>query len=234
MAHQDGRCATDGETIYVSNAAGCSDTAAGAGTAAQPFCTLEPAAKGVSSSRDVVLIRGAVLAGATAFASATESSIVGQLGGSIASVGPNALHVGTGGKLFARDVSVSAVAGVGILAETGSVLRLEHATVANSSKGGIQLSGGAFDISNSTITGNGPGTDGGFFWGGIDIQFPPAGGPARLNLVTVTNNKASGIVCSAVVTGTGVLASGNSGGDVGPSCGFSACAGAGATCGAQP
>jgi hypothetical protein len=233
MAHQDGRCATDAETMYVSMTGACSET--GAGTATQPFCTLDPAAKGVSSTRDLVVVRGAVVAATSAFSSASESSVIGQQNASVgAAVGPNAMHLAVGSKLYVRDVSITALAGVGVVTEANSVLRLQHVTVANSMMGGIQLGAGAFDISKSTVTGNGPGTDGAFFWGGIDIQFPPAAGPTRLTLVTVSNNKASGVVCSAAVNGSGVLASGNSGGDVGPNCGFSACSTSSATCGAQP
>jgi hypothetical protein len=233
MAHQDGRCATDAETMYVSMTSACSET--GAGTAAQPFCTLDPAAKAVSSTRDLVVVRGAVVAATSAFSSSTESTIVGQQTAAVVSaVGPNAMHLAVSGKLYVRDTSITAVAGVGVYAEPGSVLRLARVTVANSGKGGVQLSGGAFDISDSIVTGNGPGTEGASFWGGIDIQFPPSTGPTRLNLVTVTNNKSIGVLCSAGVTGAGVLATGNNGGDVGPSCGFASCASASGTCGAQP
>jgi hypothetical protein len=235
MAHQNGRCATDAETLYVSNVAGCSDTATGAGTAVLPFCTLDPAAKGVNGMRDVVVVRGAVGAAASAFSSSTESTIIGkQTAAIVSALGPNALHVAPGGKLFARDVTITAVVGVGISADNGSTLRLDRVTVLNSSQGGISLNGAAFDISNSTATGNGPGTEGASFWGGIDIQFPPPAGPKRLNLVTVTNNKAVGVLCSAGVMAAGALATGNSGGDVGPLCGFASCGPAGASCGAQP
>jgi hypothetical protein len=233
MSHQDGRCATDAETFYVSSQTGCSDTGANAGTSAAPFCTLDPAAKGAGGDRSVVVVRGGVSAGTTAVGGSSEVSIIGQQSAVIAAaVGPNALHLSSGKKLYVRDVSITAVLGVGILAESTSTLRLEHVTVSNSAKGGIQV-GGAFDIANSTITGNGPGSDGGFFWGGIDVQFPPAGGPSRLNLVTVSNNKSSGVTCSSAITGTGVLAMGN-GGDISATCGFASCPTAGPTCGAQP
>lgn len=233
MAHQDGRCATDGEAIYVSNASGCSDTATGAGTAAQPFCTLEPAAKAVSSTRDLVVVRGAVTAATSAFSTSSESSIVGQQSAVIASVGASALQLALGSKLYARDVSITAVSGVGVMTGASSALRLEHVTVANSSKGGIQVGGGAFDISNSTISGNGPGADGAVSWGGIYVQFPPPTGPARLRLVTLTDNKAAGITCTTAITGTGVFAARN-GVDINSTCGFAACSPASATCGAQP
>ncbi len=65
---------------------------------------------------------------------------------------------------------------------------------------------------------------------------PPAGGAKSLQLVTVQNNKNTGITCSASsMTGaTGVLATGNTGSDIAPACNFTSCSPASATCGAQP
>jgi hypothetical protein len=235
MAHQNGRCATDAETFYVSNVAGCSDTATGAGTATMPFCTLEPAAMQVGGSRTVIVVRGSVLAPTSAIGGPSEVSLVGQQTARVLSpLGPNALHISATNKLYARGVSITADSGVGVVADNTSTIRLDHVVVSNSAQGGISLGGAAFDISNTTVTGNGPGTEGASFWGGIDIQFPPSAGPKRLNFITVTNNKAVGILCSAGVMGAGALATGNSGGDVGPLCGFAPCALASASCGAQP
>jgi hypothetical protein len=199
-----------------------------------PFCSLEPAARDAGGSRALIVVRGSVLAPTSAIGGTSEISLVGQQTARVLSaLGSSALHLANSKKLYAREISVTALSGVGILADNSSTLRLDRVTVSNSSLGGIQL-GGAFDISNTTVTGNGRGTEGASFWGGIDIQFPSPGEPTRLNLVTVTNNNALGVLCSAGVTGAGVLASGNNGGDVGPLCGFSACATAGASCGAQP
>jgi hypothetical protein len=234
MAHQDGRCATDAETFYVSNVASCSDTATGAGAAAMPFCTLEPAAKDAGGSRTVIVVRGSVLAPMSAIGGTSEITLVGQqTARALSSLGSSALHVAASKKLYARGISVAALSGVGILADNGSTLRLDRVTVLNSSQGGISLNGASFDISNSTVTGNGPGTDGAVFWGGLYVQLPPPSGPARLNLVTVANNQGVGVTCTGSISGSGVLATGN-GGDISPTCGFSSCAAASATCGAQP
>jgi hypothetical protein len=176
-----------------------------------------------------------VLAPTSAFGSATEVSLIGQNTGSITSaLGSSAVHLASGAKVYARGIAVTAVNGVGLFAESGSTLRLDHVTVANSSKGGISLGGAAFDISNSTITGNGPGSDGAVSWGGIYIQLPPSGGPTRLNLVSVTNNKSIGVACTNPVASTTVLVSGNAGGDITTTCGFLSCGTPSATCGAQP
>ena len=161
-------------------------------------------------------------------------SIIGQQTALVGSVGAGAaLNVTTGREVYVRDLTVTALAGIGILTQSGSTLLLNHVTVSNSPKGGIQL-GGAFDISNSTITGNGPGSDGAFFWGGIDVQFPPAAGPSRLSLVTISNNKSIGVICTSGISATDTLSTGNAGGDISPTCGFASCGLAGATCGAQP
>lgn len=232
MAHQNGRCATDAETFYVVNQAGCDD--GGMGTAATPFCSMEPAAKQAGGSRSVIVVRGPVLAAMSNIGGTNEVSLVGQLSASLTSaLGPTGLHVATGKAFYGRSVTITAVNGIGVLAEPGSTVKLDGVTVSNSAKGGIQLSMAAFDIKNSTITGNGPGSDGTFFWGGIDVQFPPAGGPATLSSVTVSGNKSLGIACTGAVSATNVLVMGNPGGDVAPSCAFNSCAAAGPTCGAQ-
>jgi hypothetical protein len=235
MAHQDGRCATDAETFYVSSQTGCSDTGTNAGTSSMPFCTLDPAASAAGGTKSTVVVRGAVTAVAAAFGGSAEISVIGQQSGVVVSVGTSTLHVEPGKRLYVRALSVTAAAGVGIIADGMSTLRLERVTVSNSAKGGIHLAGASFDISNSTITGNGPGFDGAISWGGIYVQFPPTSGLSQLALMSITNNKAVGITCTGGITGSGVLASANSGGiDINPTCGFAPCATANATCGAQP
>jgi hypothetical protein len=200
-----------------------------------PFCSLEPAAKDAGGSRTVIVVRGGVTASMTPFGGASEISIVGQQSATIAAAAQSsAVHVAQGGKLYSRDTSITAVLGVGIVADNGSTLRMERVTVANSAKGGISLIGAAFDISNTKVTANGQGVDGGTFWGGIYIKFPPSSGPTRLNLVSVTSNMSIGISCTGTISGSGVLAASNAGGDISPTCGFSSCATASASCGAQP
>jgi hypothetical protein len=176
-----------------------------------------------------------VTAATSALGGTSEVSLIGQQNAAIAAAAqPSAVQVAQGRRLYARDLSITAVLGVGIVTGSGSQLRLNHVTVSNSSKGGIQILGGAFDISNTTVTGNGPAFQDTTAWGGILVQFPPAAGPAKFNLVSVTNNKSVGVVCTGAVIGSGVLATGNAAGDVIPSCGFSACATASPSCGAQP
>ena len=109
-------------------------------------------------------------------------------------------------------------------------------TVDSNRGGGILLNGAAFDIENTTITGNGPGQfTTGAVWGGILVNKPPAAGPTTLKFLTVQANQEIGVDCSAPVSGAdGVLASLNAGFDIISTCGFSSCGMASMTCGAQP
>ena len=236
MAHQDGRCATDGETIYVQMSSACSNSSGG--TSTTPFCGMDPALTAAGATRDLILVRGTVVNGTTSgFNCGTRQiSIVGQMSATVSGV--PAIHVASG-DLYVRAAKLSTGASIGCQADAGSILRLDHVLVTGNSAGGILLNGAAFDIENTTVTTNGPGTDStGATWGGIRIVSPPLSGPKMLNLVTVQNNNQVGVSCSASasVSGMGVLASGNAGGvDITTAnCGFSSCALASVTCGAQP
>jgi hypothetical protein len=61
MAHQDRRCASDAETIYVQFTPACtSDSILTAGTPTVPFCNLSPAVIALSMARRVIVVRGTV------------------------------------------------------------------------------------------------------------------------------------------------------------------------------
>ena len=229
MAHEDGRCATDSETIYVRNQAGCSDT--GPGTVATPFCSLGdggflsvPGDAGSGAGGELIVVRGAVTGASGAI---RRSSLVGQLGASITATGGYyGLRVYRGQSLYVRGVSVTAAGSVGIWADGFSDLKLDHVTVTKS-QGGVYV-GGTFDISNTTITANGPDTIIPFMgWSGI---FATGG---KLTLVTVSNNQGGGVTCAGPTTGMGVYATGNTV-DITPACGFASCPIPGPDCGAQP
>ena len=236
MSHLDGRCAANSETIYVQNSASCSDSGGTAGgTTTTPFCSMQPAPAIVSASRSVIVVRGNVAGGSSAFAS--NVSIVGQSSGAIlGSVYPS-LHV-SGGSTYARDLKLSSSGSMGLQADSGSTVKLEHLLVTSNATGGIQLDGAAFDIHNTTVSDNNMGTfsSGVILWAGILVNNPPSSGSKSLRLVTVQDNKNTGIVCSASsgTTATGVFATGNTGTDIGPACNFTSCSPASLTCGAQP
>jgi hypothetical protein len=234
MDHQDGRCATDAETIHVQKGGAC---AAGGGTAAAPLCGPQDAAAVLSPSRRLVVVRGAVdefdwsLSGG-------QVTVVGQnagaVPGTVAAVVSPGITV-SGGEVHIRGLTVSCTADVsdrGIVAQSGAVLRLNRVTVKNCAKGGIFVDGASFDIRNTTVTASGPGDVAGLLWGGIRVQSFPPTGPARFELVTIKDNKGPGVSCSGAVTGSGVLASGNPVADISPTCTIASCGSAGPTCGA--
>jgi hypothetical protein len=132
----------------------------------------------------------------------------------------------------------TAAGGMGVDAEMGTTLTMNSCTVTGNGAGGILLNTANFDIENTTITNNGPGTFMGLTtWGGILVNTPPASGPTKLNLLTVETNNQVGVSCSSDISAmvTGVLASSNAGGvQINPTCNFSSCATAGLACGAQP
>lgn len=170
---------------------------------------------GITVSAGDVLIRGLEVVG----------------GGSASSKG--IVASGSSTKLRLVGVKVSLGMGLGIQADNGADLVMDRCIVENNSRGGILIDHASFDIRNTTITSNGPGTLGAITWGGMLIS-EPASGLNQLQFLTVQNNKAIGISCSVAVSNMGVLASMNLTGDVNQTCGFSACSTASVTCGAQP
>jgi hypothetical protein len=228
MAHQDHRCATDAETIYIAR-----DVCAYAGpdgSVAHPFCGFDDSVSALSPSRKVMVVRGltANLQQPIA-ASLGQVSIIGQNDATLSGIRLS------GGSLYVRDVTVTAGSDVGISASNAATLRLEHVVVDRCAGGGILLDGAAFDIQNTTVTNSGPG-QGTTLWGGILVQSLLSGGTARLNLVTLEGNNPTGLWCQVGgLQGSGVFAANNTSGvDIGTSCNITACSSASATCGAQP
>jgi hypothetical protein len=231
MSHQDGRCASDAETVVVT-----------ATSSNLPSTS-------VTSGIHLVVIRGTVNGSLTwSLPTSPQMTIVGQSSGTtvptltgIASTTTETATIRvTGGDLYIRGLSVTA-GSPGIWATGGNILRLDHANVSNNTAGGILLDGAGFDIKNTTINNNGPNLFDSAF-GGIRIQNAPSGPtPTKsLTLTTISSNQLVGVSCA---TGTGsllttipnsVLTAGNNGGDIGGSCGFASCSSASATCGAQP
>ena len=241
MSHQDGRCADDAETVYVQAVSACSDSSGAggskpaAGTSAAPLCTLQAATSALSGMADLVVVRGTVTGATAAFAVPAKKklSVIGQMTAFIAGGGTSpAFHLASG-EAYLRDLKLTTAASIGCQADAGSLLRLDHVTVTGNVGGGILLDGAAFEIRNSTVSNNGAGVMGAVTWGGIFANNPPAAGPKTLDLLTVQSNLSPGITCSSAITGTGILASSNLGGDVISTCGFAPCTAASASCGAR-
>ena len=235
MSHQDGRCASDSEVIYVENRGGCASSALTpmAGSSGSPFCGPQFALDSLTTSRRVLVISGAVMGASwTPPSGATPITFVGRSAAAIAPGTGVGIRISGAAELYARDLVVRNSEQVGIIAEGGANLRLEHVIVDSNRGGGILVDSSAFDVKTSTITGNGPGQSaGGVVWGGIRIQTP--GTPSSLASVTVSNNQSAGLSCSDQINGVGVLAMGNAGGvQVTSACGITPCSPAGPTCGA--
>jgi hypothetical protein len=245
MAHQDGRCATDAETIYVANLTGCAATGTTGGTSSQPLCALQTAVSlmGTNASKHLVVLRSATdVVSAT---SATQVSIVGQGGAIIQTgVGNAGITLSGTGNLYARDLSVvgSSNSNIGISAGAGTTLRLERVKVLGNGGGGILLGGAAFDFDDVLVSGNGTGIDGSTTWSGIYVKaLPNAGSVTKLNFVSVVNNGSPGLDCTFAVPAVSgsnatVYAAGSGPGGVNiiPNCGIIACTPALAgTCGSS-
>ncbi|HVR60770.1 MAG TPA: hypothetical protein VMU50_02675 [Polyangia bacterium] len=229
LSHLGGRCAVESETIYIHADGSCSDT--GGGTADMPFCTMQPSIAAVGPTRDVIILRGNIVGPASAYSGgAQEISIIGQ---SSAVVSPGLRF--TGARAFVRDLKIGPSSTIGVQADGGSTLQLEHVVIDRAGGGGILIDGAAFSIRNTTVTNNGPGTAGAITWGGILINNPPAQGMAQLQLSTIQGNNPVGVSCSGMVTPTtNVLVTGNTSVQITLACGFSSCSAPSSTCGTQP
>jgi hypothetical protein len=229
----DGHCATDAETVYVQNTAGCSPTAP-AGTVGKPYCTAQAgvtAAVG-ATGKNVVALKGN-LVGFSVTAGSNPLIIVGK--GSVitpVAAGANGIDI-ISGTLSLKYLTVQGATGtnMGINVASGVSLSMTGCVVRNNPKGGILLNGAAFSIANTTITGNGQNTTAGALWGGIRVNSMPLTGAKSLSRVTIQNNTGPGISCFDVIQATGVLVSSNGSGDI-VDCGFTSCGASSTSCGA--
>lgn len=219
MSHTDGHCATDAETLYVENRAGCVMT--GGGTPAQPFCHPQPAvtlAVGGTSQRLVVLRGPAALRNFSATVPSGLLSVVGQ-SGALINGGPDVGIQVAGGEVYVRTLTVKSGSNIGVVVDAPGTLRMSRSTVEGNSGGGILINGGGFDITNTIVAGNGPGFTAGLgAWGGVAVQTPATGKPARFDHNTVVGNLATGLSCAAMVAAPGLIAHGNSALDISPPC----------------
>jgi hypothetical protein len=221
----DGHCATDAEVFYVQKTSNCP----GDGSLAQPLCAPQDAITAMTSARWILVLRGpdALDRLSIATSPANQVMVVGQDGAFISPGAGNGIQLSTGIKLFVRDMKVMGGAAVGVMASAGE-LHMDRCTVENNAKGGIQISAAGYDIVNTIIAKNGPGTDtGGVLWGGVRISSaPPAGAPYRFLNDTVADNNPSGVSCGISVPMSGLVFSGNVSADnVG--CTVTACCGTG-------
>jgi len=212
MFHQDGRCATDAETIYVKNFIGCSG---GAGTFNSPYCDSQAAINAVTPTARLIVMKGPatdVLSAISATPSGKQISIIGQSGATTATGVAVGVHI-TGGDIYIRGLTVANGGNDGIVVESGAILRMDRCIVKGNAGGGLLVQSGAnFDIANSIFDGNGPRTIGGLIkFGGVYLGgSAPKTGPNQFWFNTVVNNKATGVACAdATQALSGVLLTGS-------------------------
>lgn len=196
MNHDDGRCATAGETQKVQ-----SGDLQAAITAA------------VAGGKKVVLVTEA--SDRAVFGGPGKLSIIGKINVTkpVVAGGTKPALTLTGGEVFLRDLLVSnSTPGI---SATGATLRIASCEVKRNT-GGLLLNGSSFDLQSSEISENEIGTFGTSKWGGLLIIDP--GMPRRLSNVKVTNNKQTGIVCSNPIVLEQVTATGNVAENIAPEC----------------
>jgi hypothetical protein len=230
MSHQDGRCASDAETIYVQDTVGCSNTLASGGTAATPYCDSYVAIGAVSGTRRLIVVRGSA-AGFSYYTPGPQLTVVGQMKGFLLSGDTSScVIVSNGADLYMRDLIFYVDYNTNAVEAHAATLHLLRAVLFNSA-GGLLLDGSNFEIVDTILSGNMNGMFGSTSFGGILVNNPPATGPRKLERVSFKDgNRPTDIMCTAPITGLGVLAL-----DYGidPTCGISPCSPASANCGSS-
>jgi len=215
MKHQDGRCASDAETVVATS------------TSALP--------SSLASGKRLVIIRGSVSGTAAWNLPTSQVTIIGQNTGVLTGNGSAATMHLTGGDFYMRDLSITG-GSPGLWADGGAIARLDHVSVSNNAAGGILLDGAGFDIKNTTVNSNGANTAGAGAFGGIRIQNPPAT-PKMLSFSTVNDNQLIGVSCDSGTAvnplPTTVLVTQATGVPVAAVCAFTSCGAASSSCGAQ-
>ena len=228
---QDGRCASDAETIYVQNVTNCG-TGAGAGTAALPFCQPQEGINAVTTTRRVVAITGPAALGVWS-ASLTSSQPIYVIGRKnldspdIPIVSPGAADIGIhvmSGNVYIRGLKVQGV-GSGdpaptqpaIVVESGATIGLDRCIVMGSA-GGLAVNDGAgFDIANCVFAQNQPGSVGAAVFGGVYLgSVGTTGLSHRFWFNTIADNQQIGIACTSKSQSLDgcLLTTGNIGGQV--------------------
>jgi hypothetical protein len=212
MSHEDGRCATADETIYVKRDTSiCSMSRAAGGTKDVPYCLSQDGLDAMTAARRLVVMRGPDALTEFMFSQAgARVTVVGQ-GGAIVSPGA---HVGvqvSAGTVYLRDLTIKGGSDTGVVADGSGELHMDRCMVRSNTKGGIQVSGAGFEIINTIVDGNGStSTAGCGTWGGICVNAAGTLTVARFLNDTVVNNMGPGVACVGATTIiAGSIVSGN-------------------------
>lgn len=230
MGHEDGRCATAADTVFVENLSSKCAAGPGAGSAAMPFCGLQQGVDAAKAQgKPLVVLKGPGAVDRATWSGPGKVSVVGKAGALVrGGAGPG--FQATGGEVYLRDLKLEA-GDPGLKVTTGGTLRVDNARVVNNPGGGVLVEGGKLVLERTLVSGNGPAPFPA--WGGIFMQSPAPG--TRLERVSVTDNEISGISCSSAVAASGVLSTGHgnsAAANITPTCGFTSCGAPSANCGA--
>lgn len=211
MFHQDGRCATDSETIYVKNSSGCSG---GSGGPVTPFCQPQAAMDALvtslssSARKDLIVMTGGMILGTISTPSSglgsTQISIVGLQNPVIYAGADTGIYL-TSGSFYIRGVTVQGVATPpsteipsqpGIRINSGATLAMDRCYVTGCAGGLLIHNGAGFDIANSVFADNQAGTGDFGSFGGVALGKAGTGMPHRFWFNTIVNNAQIGVSCT--------------------------------------
>jgi hypothetical protein len=194
-----GGCATDAETIYVKNAAGCA-MGAGGGSQAMPYCQPAQAMAAITPERRVVVLRGpGALGGLVISATGAPVTVVGQMGAEIVPGALKGIDV-RAGDVYIRGVTVRDSEDTGVTVVGAATLRLSRCYIRRNKLGGMLVTGGAgFDVSNCVFEGNQAVVSGASVVGGGYFEAPAGDRPRLFRFNTVVGNMTTGVVCPATV-----------------------------------
>jgi len=218
MSHQDSRCASEAETIYVQNSTGCSG---GAGTVLSPYCRPQDGVNAVTTSKRVV-----VLTGGTALSefivTRSDSPLVSVIGRQNPMIGAGAANKGIHvqrGNVYLRGLRIegagTSAAEPGIVVESGATITMDRCYVMKNAGGLLVKDGAGFDIANSVFAKNESGNVGAAVFGGVYLGVAGVSLPHRFWFNTIAENGQFAIGCaSSTQQLSGMLFYNNAGGDV--------------------
>jgi hypothetical protein len=214
LLHLGGRCATEAETIFVEDKAGCVSAGATGGSAAAPYCTPQAGVEAATDGRRIVVLRGPKGLPAWTYAkSAFPLTVIGQQEARIAPGASVGVQLGSGADVYLRSLTISRGEKVGVLVNGGATVRMNRCVVEENA-GGVHVDGGGFEITNSVVAKNGlaeatimgvPVTFGGVLLTGA------SGKPQRFDYNTVVDNKGTGVYCASGYAVKALLINNNTG-----------------------
>jgi hypothetical protein len=190
----DGHCAQAAEVVTLQGGVGCAP-------AAPLYCKASEASNALSAARPILLIKGTdPVAGIDPPTGVAAKVLIVGMPGANVNVGsgdPAGIHLSGATEYWLRDIAVSG-GSTGIVVENAKLAHINRCTVTANGKGGIKTINSGFDITNTVIAGNMPGSDvGGVGFGGVRLGDVPTGGTGRFENNTVVGNQSYGVSCKS-------------------------------------